>query len=90
MYCRYREYRKKIEYKELVSIINSFLAELSQEKRNIFVCRYWYSDSVASIAKKYGRRENAVSMTLNRLKAGIKAYLLERAFRVFGKPFHNI
>lgn len=32
---------QKVEKKELIRAINSFLDTLSQEKCNIFLCRYW-------------------------------------------------
>lgn len=73
---------KEIEYQELIKAINEFLVSLSEYKRNIFVCRYWYSDSISSIAKAYGVKENAVSMALGRLRKKLRAYLLERGFEV--------
>lgn len=72
----------EMDYRELVQTINEFLGTLSEEKRNIFVLRYWYSESVSKIAKTHGMRENAVSMTLNRLRAKLKAYLAERGYLV--------
>ncbi len=70
------------DYKELVKTIDDFLSSLSQEKRNIFVCRYWYNESVSKIAKEYGMKENAVSMTLHRLRAKLKDALVERGYSV--------
>ena len=64
--------------KELAKEIENFLASLSETKRRIFVCRYWYADSVAKIAKQYGMKENAVSMMLSRLRKGLQTYLEER------------
>lgn len=72
----------EMEYKELVKAIDNFLASLPQEKRNIFVCRYWYNESVAKIAKEYGMKENAVSMVLHRLRAKLKDSLIERGYSV--------
>lgn len=73
---------QEIEYKELVKAIDSFLDTLSEEKRSIFICRYWYTDSISNIAKSHGVRENTVSMTLNRLRAKLQRYLVERGFEV--------
>ncbi len=66
--------------KELVAAINAFLGTLSQKKRCIFVCRYWYSDSVTDIAARYGMRVGAVSMTLNRMRKTLHDYLTERGY----------
>ncbi len=72
----------ELEYKELVKAINTFLATLSSEKRSIFVCRYWYSDSIRSIAKQHNMKESTVSMTLKRLRIKLQKYLLERGFEL--------
>ena len=73
---------QELENKELMKAINGFLASLPPEKRNIFVCRYWYSDSVSEIARQYGMRENTVSMTLKRLRNKLQKYLEERGFEL--------
>ena len=73
---------QEIDRRELVETINSFLDTLSPQKRNVFICRYWYSDSVASIAKRYGMNENNVSVILNRLRPKLKKYLEERGFEL--------
>lgn len=72
----------EVEKKELIETINSFLKTLEPGKRNIFVCRYWYSDSVKEIAKRFKMTESNVSVTLNRLRTKLKKYLLERGFEV--------
>lgn len=65
---------------ELTNAIDTFLNTLSQEKRNIFVCRYWYTDSISEIAVRYGIKEGTVSMTLNRIRQKLHIYLSERGF----------
>ena len=62
--------------------IDHFLKELSSDKRNIFVCRYWYFDSISDIAIRFGMTENNVSVTLNRLRLKLHNYLLERGFEL--------
>lgn len=71
---------QEIDRRELVAEINSFLDTLSPKKRNIFICRYWYSDSIPSIAKRYEMTESNVSVTLNRLRSKLKEYLSERGY----------
>ena len=73
---------QEIEHKELVKSIDAFLDTLSPEKRNIFISRYWYTDSVSEIAKRHGMNDGAVSMTLNRLRLKQYNYLLERGFEL--------
>lgn len=73
---------QELEYKELIKAIELFLVSLSPKKRQIFICRYWYSDSISNITKKYGMKENTVSMVLNRLRKKLRTYLKERGFEL--------
>jgi len=73
---------QEIDRKELVKAIDSFLDRLPTDKRNIFVCRYWYFDSISDIAIRFGITENNVSVTLNRLRLKLHNYLLERGFEL--------
>ena len=65
---------------ELRKDIDDFLNSLPEEKRYMFILRYWYADSVSSIAKRYLTTENSVSVTLNRLRTRLKTYLTERGY----------
>ena len=71
-----------IELSELKAAINAFLKGLSQDKRNIFIRRYWYCDSVKEISARYGMTESAVSMSLMRLRKRLRGFLTERGFEV--------
>lgn len=55
--------------------LNSFLATLSEEKRNIFIRRYWYMDSVSQIAEGYRISNSKVKVILFRLRNKLKKYL---------------
>ena len=70
------------EHKELVAAINDFLRRLPARKRSIFVCRYWYTDSIAHISARFGMTAPAVSMTLNRLRNQLHNYLIERGYEL--------
>ena len=70
----------QFEYQELVTAINEFLGALPAKKRIIFLRRYWFSDSVSDIADRFGMKENAVSMTLRRLRFQLRDHLTKRGF----------
>ena len=72
--------QKEVEKKELIRAINSFLDTLSQEKCNIFLCRYWYAIPVSEIATRFGMSEGNVSVTLTRIRIKLKNYLKERGY----------
>lgn len=71
-----------IDRQELERAINVFVRSLPTEKRNIFVRRYWYADSVSNIASDYGVLQGTVSKTLERTRKQLKSYLTERGFEI--------
>lgn len=68
--------------KEIVSAINEFLSTLSEIKRNLFIRRYWYTESIVDIAKSYDMESTAVSMMLNRIRSKLHNYLIERGYDI--------
>lgn len=61
--------------RELGRAIDRFLDTLDKENRIIFVRRYWFSDSVSSIAALMGMSENNISVRLSRTRSKLKDYL---------------
>ncbi len=70
---RMEECRK--EGRELSALLNRFLWELPQEKRVIFMRRYWYGDTNAEIAKRYHISEAKVKTTLFRVRKKLRLFL---------------
>ena len=68
--------------KELGRILDAFLRTLTPENRVIFMRRYWYVDTIAEIAARYGISEGAVQMRLNRTRAKLCTYLEKEGIRV--------
>ena len=60
--------------------INTFLSSLKQEKRNIFIRRYWYLDSIADISKRFAISESKVKSTLLRCRNKLREYLEKEGF----------
>ena len=69
-----------LDYKALVEDINEFLSALPMKKRNIFVCRYFYTDSIEVIAREQGLSYAGVSMVLSRLRRNLHNYLTKRGY----------
>ena len=57
-----------IENAELTKLLNEFLRALPKEERSVFVCRYWYFDSIAEIAKRFGFTQSKVKSILARTR----------------------
>ncbi len=55
--------------------INRFLRKQTDAKRNVFIRRYWFFDSVEDIAQRYGMSVSAVKMSLKRTRESLKEYL---------------
>lgn len=64
----------------LAEAINTFLGTLSEERRNIFLRRYWYLDSIAVIAGRFGMSRGGVKTTLLRLRRQLRTYLEKEGY----------
>ncbi|MDE7229096.1 MAG: sigma-70 family RNA polymerase sigma factor [Oscillospiraceae bacterium] len=68
------------ERRELLGEISAFLKRLPERKRNIFIARYWYCESIRGIAEKFSVSESNVSVILNRTRQKLREHLLKRGF----------
>lgn len=66
----------------LVELLNKFLFSKAEDKRNIFIRRYWYLDTVSEIAKRFGLSESNVKTTLFRMRAELREFLEEQGIEV--------
>lgn len=66
--CSGNDVEDEIEAKELSVFITEFLFSVSETERNIFVCRYWYFDSIEAIAEAYGFSRSKVKSMLFRIR----------------------
>jgi len=71
-----------VDRRELGRILDAFLRTLAPENRMVFLRRYWYMDTVAEIALRYGISESAVSMRLSRTRSRLRAYLEKEGIQV--------
>ncbi len=60
---------------ELQRQINAFLKGEKPRERDIFIRRYFWSETMDEIAERYGMQKNAVSASLYRMRARLKTYL---------------
>lgn len=60
--------------------VNGFLGTLSQEKRNVFLRRYWYADSIFAIARRYGFSQSKVKTMLFRTRNQFRDYLKQEGY----------
>lgn len=71
-----------INAKELSKTVSDFLRTVKEDKRNIFIRRYFFMDSVSEIAERFNISESKVKTTLSRLRKELKSYLSEKGWNV--------
>ena len=63
------------ERKQLALVLNRFLESLPETERRIFLCRYWYLDSISDIASYYGFSDSKVTSMLHRTRMKLRTVL---------------
>lgn len=71
---------ESIEESEASKCVSDFLRGISETDRRIFICRYFYCDTIEEIAKRFGFGESRVKMRLSRTREKLRKYLTERGF----------
>lgn len=65
---------------ELQATINRFVRGLPEKEGNVFIRRYFYSDTIKDISKRYHISENNVRVMLNRTRNKLKARLKKEGY----------
>ena len=60
--------------------LNGFLRTLDEEKRTIFLRRYWYLDSIADVSKRYALSQSKVKSMLFRMRSQLKSYFEQEGY----------
>ena len=58
--------------KEVVQTLKGFLKQLPETERKVFVCRYWYMDSIRDIAEAFGISQTRVTTMLHRTREKLR------------------
>lgn len=66
---------KTLEAKEISKIINNFLEQINDIERKIFVCRYWYFDSISDISNQFKFSESKITSMLYRSRKKLATIL---------------
>ena len=68
----------ELDAKELTALLDTFLARLDKINRNMFIRRYWFSDSISDIATTFKMNSRAVTIRLSRTRKKLKHYLSKK------------
>lgn len=65
----------QLQRKELMEAVRRFLDCLPETERRIFLLRYWYLESIPSIAKQHGFTRSKVASMLHRVRIKLREHL---------------
>ncbi|MBO5564168.1 MAG: RNA polymerase sigma factor [Lachnospiraceae bacterium] len=71
-----------VEETELARAISDFLRSRTPEKRNLFLSRYYYMDSLPEIAERAGMKEVTLRSILHREREALREYLKKEGYAV--------
>ena len=80
--CPDTDVRTLMEEREFYDVLNGFLRSLSLRERNLFIRRYYYVDSIETIAKRFGLTSNNVKKILSRTRVKLRDYLEKEGYIV--------
>lgn len=66
---------QEFEAAELRKAIDDFVMDLPITERRVFICRYWYLDSIDTICKQFGFSHSKVKVMLHRTRKKLWNYL---------------
>jgi len=70
----------EVERLELQKKLNDFLLALPKVDRQVFMCRYWYMDSISDIAKQFAYSQSKVKSMLYRTRNKLRAMLEKEGY----------
>lgn len=73
---------EELEGRALGQLVQAFVTGLPAVERRIFLCRYWYFDSIAEIAQQFGFSQSKVKSLLFRLRGRLREELKKEGFSV--------
>lgn len=72
-----------LQAEELARLLDAFLSGLPETERSVFVCRYWYLDSILDISRQFGFGQSKVKTMLWRTRTKLMSQLKKEG--VFGE-----
>lgn len=73
---------QEVEIQVLLDSVTGYLRSLPEETRNIFICRYYFADSIKEIAGYNGYSQSKIKSLLHRTRIGLRKHLEQDGFFV--------
>ncbi len=71
-----------MEAERVGMLINRFLHKTGGEAREVFICRYFYSEPIETIARRFGLTESKVKSMLHRTRGKLRKFLESEGVQV--------
>lgn len=71
---------QQVDMQLLSQAINNYLRSIPQQSRDLFICRYFYADSIRDAAAYCGISEAKAKTMLYRLRQGLKKHLIKEGY----------
>ncbi len=79
-FASFEDVQADIELEMLSQQLTAFLLGLDEQKRSVFIRRYYFCDSIRDISRRMGMSESAVKSILKRVRDSLKSYLEGQGF----------
>ncbi len=74
--------QQEVEVRHLAKLINDFLGKLPETARNLFIGRYYFSDSLKEVSRYCGVSESKAKTVLFRTRQKLKTYLEKEGYKL--------
>ena len=71
---------QSFDRQQLAQAVNAFVCALPATEQKVFLCRYWYMDSVGAICSRFGFSESKVKSMLHRVRGKLRDHLNKEGF----------
>lgn len=72
----------ELESRRIEETINKFLWQQDKEKRDVFILRYWYFESIEDICRRTGYSQSKVKSMLYNMRNKLRTYLESEGIEV--------
>lgn len=79
--CSASNVELQIEMQTLNTTINSFVRSLPLTEQKVFLCRYWYMDSIKTISKNFGFSQSKIKSMLYRTREKLHYHLIKEGLQ---------
>lgn len=81
-FASFEDVQADIELEMLSQALTAYLSGLDEQKRSVFIRRYYFCDSIKEISRRMELSESAIKSMLKRVRDNLKSYLEGQGFIV--------